>query len=129
MIQEKPNRNIDQGHSLESEPINEIYMIQDGKFVYVNQQLVRLSGYREEELIGSPISQFIYPEDFPLVQENMQKRLNGKLKGVTFPYRAVRKNQSLIHFSALASKGMYKGRPAIIGSLIELTEQNLVEPE
>jgi PAS domain S-box-containing protein len=127
MFQEKTNRNVYREHSVESEPINGIYMIQDGKFVYVNQQLIRLTGYSENELIGSPISQYIHPEDIPLVQENMQKRLIGKIKGVTYQYRALRKDQSLIYFSALASKSMYKGRPAIIGSLIELTEQTLVE--
>jgi PAS domain S-box-containing protein len=127
MMQEKTNRNVYQEHSRKSVPINGIYLVQDGKFVYVNQQLIRLSSYSKEELIGSPISQYIHPEDIPFVQENMQKRLSGKIKGVTYQYRAVRKDQSLIFFAALASKSMYKGRPAIIGSLIELTEQNQVE--
>jgi len=116
-----------EGRSEESEPINGIYIVQDGKFVYVNQHLIQMAGYTKEELIGSPVTQYIHPEDIPLVQENMQKRLFGKIKGIHYQYRAVRKDKSLIHFCALASKSTYKGKPAIIGSLIELNEQNMVD--
>jgi PAS domain S-box-containing protein len=106
-----------------SKQINGIYIVQEGKIVYVNQPLLQLAGYTSEELIGSDVYQYIHPEDIPLVQENIQKRLNGEIKGEHFQYRALRKDQSMIYFCALASQSMYKGKPAIIGSLIEMTEK------
>ncbi|WP_180994100.1 EAL domain-containing protein [Bacillus sp. Marseille-P3661] len=104
-----------------------IYIIQDGKFVYVNPQLINFSGYTKEELINTEVAVHIFPEDLPLVKENLQKRLMGKLKGNRFQYRVIKKDKSIMHLDVHASKTMYKGMPAVIGSAIDITEQKLAE--
>lgn len=40
-----------------------VYLMQDGKFVYVNPRLCEMSGYKYEELVGLHVANFIYPED------------------------------------------------------------------
>ncbi len=129
MNQKKTNMKIWEAHSAETEPIKGIYIIQEGKFVYVNQQLTHLAGYTREELIGTDVCQYIHPKDIPLVQENILKRLIGEIKGIYYQYRGVRKDKSIIYFCALSSKSIYKGKPAIIGSLIEMKEQRIVEED
>ncbi|WHZ01115.1 PAS domain S-box protein [Neobacillus sp. YX16] len=61
-----------------------VYILQDGKIVYVNPRLCEMSGYRFDELYGLGINDFIYHEDLLLVNENIQKRFNNETGSVTF---------------------------------------------
>jgi PAS domain S-box-containing protein len=39
----------------------------------VNPRLCEMSGYKHEELLGLNVSEFIYPEDLPLVNGLIMK--------------------------------------------------------
>jgi diguanylate cyclase (GGDEF)-like protein/PAS domain S-box-containing protein len=100
-----------------------VYILQDGKIVYVNPRLCEMSGYRFDELYGLGINDFIYHEDLPLVNENIQKRFNNETGVVTYEYRAIRKDKSVITLELYGSKIIYNGRDAIIGTVIDITER------
>jgi diguanylate cyclase (GGDEF)-like protein/PAS domain S-box-containing protein len=100
-----------------------VYILQDGKIVYVNPRLCEMSGYRFDELFGLGINDFIYHEDLPLVNENVQKRFNNETGSVTYEYRAIRKDKSVITLELFGSKIVYNGRDAIIGTVIDITER------
>ncbi|MFP7299276.1 EAL domain-containing protein [Neobacillus niacini] len=100
-----------------------VYIIQDGKIVYVNPRLCEMSGYRFDELYGMGINEFIFHEDLHLVNENIQKRVKNELGSVTYEYRAVRKDKSVLTVELFGSKINYNGRDAIIGTLIDITER------
>jgi diguanylate cyclase (GGDEF)-like protein/PAS domain S-box-containing protein len=101
-----------------------VYILQDGKIVYVNPRLCEMSGYRFDELYGLGINDFIYHEDLPLVNENILKRFNNETGSVTYEYRAIRKDKSVITLELFGSKIVYNGRDAIIGTVIDITERN-----
>jgi diguanylate cyclase (GGDEF)-like protein/PAS domain S-box-containing protein len=101
--------------------------MQDGKLVYVNPRLCEMSGYKCEELLGLSVSEFIYPEDLPLVSENIRKRLNNETGTIKYEYRALRKDKSVITFELYGSKIVYNGRDAIIGTVIDITERKNTE--
>jgi diguanylate cyclase (GGDEF)-like protein/PAS domain S-box-containing protein len=113
--------------SLVEESLIGIYIIQNGKFVYVNPQILEWFGYTYEETIGSHLINYIHPEDVTIVEENIQKRLQGGIKGVRFQYRGIRKDQNVIYMEVYGSQTIYQGRPAIIGSVIDITEQKKAE--
>lgn len=115
--------------TLVEESLVGIYIIQDGRFVYVNPQLIQMSGYSHEELVGAEVSHFIFPEDLPLVLENMGRQLIEGFSGVRFQYRAIKKDQSLIYIEVLGSKTLFNGRPAITGSVIDITQQKRAEEQ
>lgn len=100
-----------------------IYMIQDSKYVYVNRKLLELSGYEKEELIGLDAIELVHPEDRKKVVENMKKRLNKE--GINFrdEYRVVKKDQSVLNVEVHGARTQFKGRQAIIGTVIDITER------
>ncbi|MEC1524814.1 EAL domain-containing protein [Neobacillus niacini] len=104
-----------------------VYIMQDGKLVYVNPGLCEMSGYTCEELIGLNVADFIYPEDLPLINENILKRFNNETGAIKYEYRAIRKDQSVITFELYGSKIVYHGRDAIIGTVIDITERKNTE--
>jgi len=104
-----------------------VYIMQDGKLVYVNPRLCEMSGYKREDLLGLNVSDFIYPEDLPLVNENMHKRFNDEAGTMKYEYRAIRKDKSVITFELYGSKIVYEGRDAIIGTVIDITERKNTE--
>ncbi|MFS0776756.1 EAL domain-containing protein [Neobacillus sp. 3P2-tot-E-2] len=104
-----------------------VYIMQDGKLVYVNPRLCEMSGYKCEELVGLNVSEFIYPEDLPLVNENISKRFNNEIGTIKYEYRAIRKDMSVITFELYGSKIVYNGKEAIIGTVIDITERKNTE--
>jgi diguanylate cyclase (GGDEF)-like protein/PAS domain S-box-containing protein len=104
-----------------------VYIMQDGKLVYVNPRLCEMSGFKHEDLLGLNVSEFIYPEDLPLVNENMRKRFNDETGTIKYEYRAIRKDKSVITFELYGSKIVYGGRDAIIGTVIDITERKNTE--
>jgi PAS domain S-box-containing protein len=53
-----------------------IYIVQNGKFVYVSELYQKLSGYTDTALIGTYSLNNIYPDDREMVREEAIKCLN-----------------------------------------------------
>ena len=60
-----------------STPIG-LFILQDGKFVFVNETFRRDTGLSPQALIGSLSARFIHPEDRDMVRENAIKMLKGQ---------------------------------------------------
>ncbi|GEM_PF-1293475 len=102
-----------------------VYIIQDGRFCYVNPALASIFGYTPAEMTDRlTLADIVYPDDAPIVAEQIRCRLEGEDKVVYYQVRAVRRDGSLIHVEILGSVADYKGRPAIIGTLLDITEQH-----
>jgi len=68
-----------------------IYLLQNGKFQIVNRQFQRLTGYKEDELLGMDLSKLVFPDDRNIVRENALKMLEGK-RSSPYQYRIVNRN-------------------------------------
>lgn len=104
-----------------------IYIIADGKFVYVNPAFCEVVGYAKEEILGRDYSMFVIEEDRPLVERNMQRRLAGDVKSVRYDIRARRRDGSLVHIGLHGGLALYRGKPAIIGVAQDITELKKAE--
>jgi PAS domain S-box-containing protein len=104
-----------------------IYVIQDGKFAYVNPKMSEIFGFTEEELTSRPLIHFIFEDDRSLVAENIRKRIEGTIHHVRYSLRALRKDGTTIHVEAYGSRSEYNGRLAILGSLLDVTERKQAE--
>ncbi len=105
-----------------------VYVIQDGKFRYVNPRLAECFGYSQEEMMSSKsINDLVVPEDRPLVTENIRKRLEGRIHSVHYTFRGLRKDGRQIDVEVFGSKTEYNGKPAVIGTLLEITERKRSE--
>ena len=50
----------------------------NGVLTYVSPAMESFTGYRPEEVIGRPFSEFFSPEELPSALENFQKTLAGR---------------------------------------------------
>ncbi|WP_430789144.1 sensor domain-containing protein [Virgibacillus flavescens] len=99
------------------------YITQDGKFIYANPKLLEMLGYSEDEIIGSNVIDCIYPEDRPMVYENIKKRLLDSSVNVDYQYRMVKKDNTLLYVQNYGSTMVYQGNTAAIGAVSDITEQ------
>jgi len=114
--------------SLAEKSLVGIYLIQDGIFKYVNPKLAEIFGYRVEELIGKrgPRDLTLH-EDWPVVEKALRRRISGKVKSIHYNFRGITKNKEIIHVEVYGSRTMYQGRPAVIGTLSDITERRRME--
>jgi len=107
-----------------------IYIIENGRFSYVNRALAETTGYSRDELIGADVSMVIHPEDRTLVRENIRRHMAGEVDSVRYEFRAVRKNGGVIQLLVLGvGANLEGGRRALIGNLLDVTARNRAEQE
>ena len=103
-----------------------IYIVQDGKFVYVSELYQKLSGYTDAELIGTYSLGNIYPDDREMVREEAIKCLKGK-SFEPYEYRFVKKNDEVMWALETITPIAYKGERATLGSFMDITERKQAE--
>lgn len=106
-----------------------VYIIQNGKFAYVNPKIVEESGYSEAELLNLPLDQFIYEEDVSLVKSKIQDKLRGVADPAGYEIRARIKSGELLWIEMFGTTTFYQGSKAIIGTMINITERKNMELE
>lgn len=101
-----------------------IYLIQDGLFEYVNPKFAEIHGYTPEEFIDQKgVAETALPEDAPRVYENIRKRLSGETDFVRDEFRIVTKQGLLRDVEIYGGHTTYRGKGAIIGTLVDVTER------
>lgn len=100
------------------------YLVQDGVFTYVNPMMAHIFGYQVEEVqnVKGP-KDIVHEEDWPLVEENLRKRISGEIDAINFRFRGVKKDGEVIHVEVYGSRTDEHGRPAVIGTLLDISEQ------
>ncbi|MGA9754318.1 MAG: PAS domain S-box protein, partial [Desulfobaccales bacterium] len=105
-----------------------VYVVQDRCLVYVNPTMAQTFGYQPEEIMAGAVapSDLIHPEDLPLVQENIRRRLSGELEAAHYTFRGLHRDGSVIYCESFGRAVEYQGRPAIVGTLLDITERQRV---
>ncbi len=102
-----------------------VYVIQDNLFRYVNPMAAQIFGYTVEEVIDTiGPAQIVQPEDMEMVEENIRKRISGEIETRHYEFRGITKDKKPCEIEIYGSRIMYHGRPAIVGSVIDVTERN-----
>jgi PAS domain S-box-containing protein len=101
-----------------------VYLIQDGTFQYANPKLADIFGYDVEELVPAKGPQDLtFPDDWPMVDKSVHRRISGDVEGVHQEFRGVRKDGEVIRVEVYGARTAYRDRPAIIGTLVDVTAQ------
>lgn len=97
-----------------------IYMIQENRFIYTNPAFARICGYTSEELMALPDFCEIFPEeDRERVRKSVAARLAGEVISEQYTVNGKRKDGTIIPVTIHGSLTRYRGKPAIIGTLVE----------
>jgi len=110
---------------LSEKSIAGIYLLQeDGLVKYVNARCAEIFGYAVDEVINIlRVEDVIFPEDWPIVRESVSKRISGKLPSDHYEFRIVTKDNVVKHVETYSSITIYEGRPAVLGTLLDITER------
>ena len=111
-----------------------ITIVQDGVFKFVNPQLARMLGYKQDEILNRPFIPFISPESLPTVSKYYKNRISGKPAPPVYTVKAVHKDGREIPIELSVSKITFNGRIALLDIIRDLSfrqkaEQTLKESE
>jgi PAS domain S-box-containing protein len=99
-----------------------VYIMQEEKFVYVNPGFEKIMGYSIDELNKTSFDQWIYEEDIEKIKENYLSRIISEKPTDQYTFRAVRRDGALLYIEAIVSKIIYGNRPAVIGTIVDITD-------
>lgn len=108
-----------------------IYIIQDDVFRYVNPGLVKMFGYDSADEVVDliPVYKFIKEEDRPLVEENIRRRIRGEVESNRYSLTAYKRDGTPVVVDVHGRRIEYQGRPAVIGTLVDITEMRRSKEE
>ncbi len=96
------------------------YIVQDGKFTYVNPQFVSITGYSKKELINKASISLVH-EDY---REHVRKNAISMLKGVSLtPYEfCVHDKSGATHWvMETVTSVIYRNKRAVLGYFMDVT--------
>ncbi len=104
-----------------------IIIHQDGKIVYANPALENLlTTVNLEELIGMDVFDLLHPDSRGIVRKNIQDDLEGAVTPMT-EVRIVRGDGSVVTFEGRGRRILFKGKPAILVVIRDVTERKVAE--
>jgi PAS domain S-box-containing protein len=120
----------DKFRSLAERSLVGVYLIQDGIFKYCNPRLSDIFGYTHEEVINrmGP-KDLVLPEDWPIVEENIRKRIDAEADSIHYEFRGITKNKEIIFVEVYGTRTMYQSQPAVIGTLLDISKKKILEEQ
>jgi len=107
-----------------------IYIIQDGRFTYVNPRMVDIFGYESaDELVGRDPLSTVAEMDRERVAQSMRERIEGEVARVGYEFSVRRKDGSLTEVGVFSTRANYRRRPAILGMIQDISEKKRSEAQ
>jgi PAS domain S-box-containing protein len=98
-----------------------IWIIQSGKFKFVNPEFCRITAFDDSEILtGDPLS-LVHPDDREMVHSNATAMLKGNL-AAPYEYRIVGKDGVTKIVLEAVTSIRYKGKRAAMGSCLDVSE-------
>ncbi len=109
---------------LAEEALVGVYLIQDGLFQYLNRAFADTFGYATTDILGilGP-EDLTVPDDWPLVRGHLENRLARGAGPAHYRFRGLRRDGTPVRVEVLGRALDIDGRPAVLGTLLDLTRQ------
>ena len=105
-----------------------IYLLQDGRFQYVNRLFEEISGYSSSELLGRPSLEYVHPEDRDTVRTKAIEVLKGQ-SSLPYEFRLMRKDSDVVWVLDRVASIQYGGKRSVLGTLADITDRKHTEAE
>jgi PAS domain S-box-containing protein len=101
-----------------------VFLIQDGRYRYVNPKLSTILGYTQEELLAQPsVLDRVVDEDRPTVLAALSRWFEGERQPARHKFGVLRKDGERIEVEIYGSATEFEGRPAAIGTLVDVSNR------
>lgn len=101
-----------------------IYIIQNGKLIYVNPGFEKIFGYPKSKLINKmAFEDLVHEDDLEMVKKLYTNRINKQRGKQQYTFKAIRNDGATLHIEVIASLITYNNEPAIIGTIIDITDR------
>ena len=105
-----------------------VFIIQKGKFQFVNDALARMLGYAADELVGADFLNIIAPEDREHIADMYWRSQAGEYTPTQFEFRLFHQDhETRILVVAKVRLTTFNGRPANMGMVTDITEQRAAQ--
>lgn len=103
----------------------------EGRFINVNNQFTKISGYSKDELYSMTFRDITHPEDLDSDIELVRELFEGKRNNFQLEKRYITKDKSIVWVNLLASlvKNSENKPEAIIGTVENITERKEISTE
>jgi PAS domain S-box-containing protein len=104
-----------------------VFIQQDGKYVFFNNRFAQIHDYRPEELLGREYQSLIHPDERETAAQIVSKRLAGEEVTQQYEMRRLKKNGQVVWCEVMASSVDYRGRPALMANIIDISNRKKAE--
>ncbi len=104
-----------------------ISIVQDGKYVYANQRLLKTLGREGAEVVNQPLGIYMDPDGAEMLRRYFVARIQGNEAPESYDVRIMKPDTSYVMLNVRAAKIIYKGKPATISFVTDITEQRRAE--
>lgn len=107
-----------------------VYIVQNGKFVFVNPRFAEIFGYLPDEIVDTmAVDGIIHNSYKHIAIENVQKRIDDEVESAHYEAMGLKKDGSANWVEFFGSRAIIGGVPTIIGSMIDITKRKAAEEE
>lgn len=102
-------------------------MVQGARFVYANRHMAEMLGYTVEEILELDFPKLVHPQDRERMIDRARRRQMGEPVQSNYEFMALTKGGETRWMDFSVGRTIYRGRPAIIGTGIDITERKQAE--
>lgn len=114
--------------SLVEKSLAGVYVVQDGRFVFLNHNAASFAGYRPEELVGRPSDSILHPEDLIGTLQEARQMLREE-SASPHEFRIITRDGRVRWIMEMVTSIQFNGRSAILGNSVDVTERRRIEQD
>ncbi len=117
-------------HSLVDQSLQGLFIIQNGRVVFVNPAFLQISGYTEEEILALgpwEIFKIIHTEDQNLPWEQLQNIIQGEPISSSLELRGVLKDGSIRWFQLSLAVIDFQGQQATQATIVDIHDRKVAD--
>lgn len=104
------------------------YIVQQGRFRYVNPEFCRITGYTREALTGMPSLDLVHADYRTLVRDSAKQMLTGQ-RTTPYEFRVVDRTGRVKWVMETVTAVKHEGTRAVLGYFMDITQQKQMAEE
>lgn len=100
-----------------------IYVVLDERFMYANDTFAAMFGYTREEFVGRRMIDCVTADSIDEVMRNYHRRMSGEVQAIHYFTKGLRRDGRVVNLELHASRVDCRGRPALAGVAVDVTER------